>query len=203
MVIRVDTTNITRGLDFNIIVKTDIEPSVSIYAFNSASHSVEMLEFTLSKSGIFYKALSKAPYFDGYILAKINNRSIIVKKIGHPLNLFVIGYKAGYTIPYNLYNEDGNLLKSDFLTHIIDGFYFCEVGLDITIIETLKKRFIIKNNMTKLNYDVTIGNTTLQDITLQDITLNATLGNASLFDAPLQDITLQEAELPNIKIEEY
>ncbi len=202
MIVRVDTTNITRGLDFSIIVQTDIQPVVSLYAFNTSSHEYETLDFSIVQSGVFYKANSKAPYFDGYILAKINGKSVVVKKVGHPTQHFVIGYKENYTIPYELISEDGIMQESGNLINIVDGFYYCEIQDNITIMKTLKKRFIIKDNMTKLNYDVSMGTSTLQSVELPNYTLDAILGNAELQDISLDDVSLN-ATLPNVTISEY
>jgi len=202
MVVRVDTTNITRGLDFSIIVQSGSEPVVSLYAFNAASHEIEQLDYTMQQSGIFFKALSKAPYFDGYLLAKINSKFRIVKKIGHPTPHFVIGYKPNYTVPYELFNENGVILNSGNLTSIIDGFYYCEIPLEITVMQTLKKRFILKDNMTKLNYDVNIGNTTLEDVYLPEYSINSELGNVVLSSVVLEDVTVN-AELADVEIKEY
>jgi len=202
MIVRVDTTNLTRGLDFSVLIQTDKEPTVSLYAFNSASHEVEVLDFTIVQSGVFYKALSKSPYFNGYLLAKINNKSILVKKIGNPTLHFLIGYKENYTVPYKLFNEDGIETRKDNFINIVNGFYYCEINSDITIVETLKKRFIVKDLMAKMNYDVTLGDGILQDISLDDITLDATLGDTTLGDVTLQDITLN-ATLADTNITEY
>lgn len=200
MIIRVDTTNLTRGLDFNIIIHTDVEPSVSLYAFSSSTHAYEELDCSIEQNGVFFKANSKAPYFDGYLLAKINSKSMIVKKIGHPTPHFVIGYKNNYTVPYKLFTEDGNEFKSDTLTNIIDGFYYCAIPSNITIMETLKKRFILKENLTKIDYEVTIGNAIFDDVILP----NYTLPDITLVDAVLPDITLEDiginVTLPTIEI---
>jgi len=202
VVVRVDTTNLTRGLDFSVFVQTDEEPTISLYAFNSASHEVEVLDFTIVQSGVFYKALSKAPYFNGYLLAKINDKSILVKKIGNPTLHFLIGYKEDYTIQYKLFNENGIETRKDNFINIVDGFYYCEINEDITIVETLKKRFIVKDLIAKMNYDVILGVSDLQDITLQDMDINSTLGDVKLDDVSLDSISI-DTTLANVEIKEY
>lgn len=203
MVVRVDTTNITRGLDFSVFVQADTEPTVKLYAFNSATHDVDLLSFTIEKSGILFKVNSKAPYFDGYLLATIDNKSLIVKKIGHPRPHFVIGYKSNYTVPYELIDERGVTIVSSNLIPITDGFYYCEVPESITIMKTLGKQFIMKDNITKLNYMVRLGDSTLSDVNLPNYTLDATtLNNVVLSDVVLDNIDIN-ATLPSVEITEY
>lgn len=202
MVVRVDTTNLTRGLDFTISVHTMVEPNVSLYAFNTSTHTYEALIHTMSQEGIFFKATAKAPYFDGFLLAKINSKSMIVKKIGHPTPHFVIGYKENYTVPYKLFSESGVVLRSGNLINIIDGFYYCEILHDATIMETLKKKFIIKDNFTKLNFDVNLGESVLNDIVLTDYVFDVTLGDATLNHINLESVTL-DATLTDAEITEY
>jgi hypothetical protein len=114
----------------------------------------------------------------------------------------VIGYKENYTVPYKLYNEAGSELKSGNLSHIIDGFYYCEINSDVTVMETLKKRFIIKDNLTKLNYGVTMSDAVLYDVVLPDYNLDATLGDTTLPDIELDYIHTQTT-LADVEITEY
>jgi len=202
MIIRVDTTNLTRGLEFSIIVETDEEPKVSLYFFSSVTKKFEILNYNLVKSGIFYKAMSKSSYFDGYILGKINNKSIVVKKVGYPINCFLVGYKENYTIPYSFFSEDGNKLSDGNLINIVDGFYYCEINNDVTIVETLKKRFFVKTNNGKLNYDVTMGNAQIDDVTLPTYDLSTNLGVVTLPDITLDAIS-QNVTMPQVTIKEY
>jgi len=190
MVVRVDTTNLTRGFDFSISIFTNANPTVSLYAFNSATHLVELLDCTMTQEGVFFKANAKAPYFDGFLLAKINSKSMVVKKIGHPTPHFVIGYKDNFTVAYKQFNEAGIIIKSDNLLNIIDGFYYCEIGSNVTIMETLKKRFIMKDNLTKLDYEVDLSTSILQDVTLPNYLLETTLSDATLPNVVLENIDL-------------
>lgn len=199
MVVRVDTTNLTRGLDFGVIVHTDTEPTVSLYAFNATTYDLEELQVEIVQEGVFYKALSKAPYFDGFLLAKINSKSMVVKKIGHPRPHFIIGYKENYTVSYKLFNESGIELNAGNLKNIIDGFYYCEISSDVTVMETLKKRFIIKENLTKLGYEVDMSETVMEDITLPSYELNTTLSDATLPNVELIETNI-EASLPDVEI---
>jgi hypothetical protein len=68
--------------------------------------------------------------------------------------------------------------------------------------ETLQKRFILKDNMTKLNYDVSLGNSAIGDVSLPDYTLQSILGDVILSDVALQDISL-DATLTDVEIKEY
>ena len=204
MVVRVDTTNLTRGLDFSVIIHAKEEPTVSLYAFNSASHLVEELSYAISQEGVFFKANAKAPYFDGYLLANINSKSMIVKKIGHPRPHFVIGYKPNYTVPYKLFDEAGSELITNNLVNIIDGFYYCEIPENITIMETLKKRFIIKEHFLKLNYDTSMTSVDLPNIDLPNIAMpTTTLPDVILEDVEFPSISLPNVVLPTVEIMEY
>ena len=202
MVARVDTTNITRGLEFSIYVHTENEPTITLYAFNATDYSYEEIQYTLEKKGVMYIATAKAPYFDGYLLGKINGKSLVVKKIGHPRPHFVVGYKENYTVFYKLYNELGEVVRDSSMSKIVDGFYYCEVPSEITIIETLKKRFILKDNLTKINYGVNLGDATLDDVDLPNYSLDATLGDATLEEVILEDVEVN-ATLANLEITEY
>lgn len=202
MVVRVDTTNLTRGLDFSVIIYTNSEPTVSLYAFNTSTHIIETLESELIHGESFFKSLSKAPYFDGFLLAKINSKSMVVKKIGHPTPHFVIGYKENYTVPYKLFDEAGVELKAGNLKNIVDGFYYCEIGSNVTVMETLKKRFIIKDNITKLNYGTTMENATLSEVSLPNYELNTTLSEVTLPYVVLAEMNV-ESILPDVEITEY
>jgi hypothetical protein len=115
---------------------------------------------------------------------------MVVKKIGHPTPHFVIGYKDNFTVAYKQFNEAGIIIKSDNLLNIIDGFYYCEIGSNVTIMETLKKRFIMKDNLTKLDYEVDLSTSILQDVTLPNYLLETTLSDATLPNVVLENIDL-------------
>lgn len=202
MVVRVDTTNLTRGLEFSIIVHTQTEPDITLYSLNTTTHQHEVLPHVISQDGQFYKATSKAPSFDGYLLAKINTQYAVVKKIGHPRPHFVIGYRENYTVPYKIYDTHGVEIVSANLTKIVGGFYYCVVPQNATVMETLKKRFIMKDNLTKLNYDVLMDDATLDDVVLPNYELNTTLSDATLPEVTLSDVSTN-ATLPTITITEY
>jgi hypothetical protein len=188
MVVRVDTTNLTKGLDFSVIVHTDVEPTVSLYGFNTSTHEVEALDFNPLQEGAFWKFSSKAPYFNGFVLATINSKSILAKKVGYPLPHFVIGHKAGYTVPFEVFDLSGVKTKEGNLTKIIDGFYYTQLDYDMCVVKTLNKRFIVKNDTGKLAYDVSLGEATLGDVTLPEYDLGSTLGEATLGDIQLSEI---------------
>lgn len=202
MVVRVDTTNLTRGLDFRVNVHTELEPNASIYAFNSASHQVEEITATKQKDGVFWNLFSKAPYFDGFVLATINSKSVIAKKVGFPTPHFVVGYKAGYTIPYEVFDVNGNKVDGGNLKPIVDGFYYCTLNYEICIVSTLGKRFVVKNQTGKLNYDVSVGLGEIENLQLPEYQLNSSLGDAVLNDMQLEDVQLN-ATLAEVNITEY
>ena len=202
MIVRVDTTNLTRGAEFSVIVHGGPVPVATLYAFNTASHTTEELPHTIIKDGVFHKVVSKAPSFDGFLLAKINSKSMVVKKIGHPRPHFVIAHKEGYNISYKLFNEEGSEVKRDTLTNIIDGFYYCEIPDNTTIMETLRKRFILKNNDTKFNFEVEMSDTTLDDVVLPEYELLTTLGDSFLPEVILEAVLIN-ATLPSVNIKEF
>jgi len=199
MVVRVDTTNLERGLDFSLVIHANKEPKVSLYAFNTATYDLEELSTKIVQDGVFYKALSKAPYFDGFLLAKINSKSMVVKKIGHPRPHFVIAYKENYTVPYKIFNKSGVEINAGNLKNIIDGFYYCEISSDVTVMETLKKRFIMKENFTKLDYEVKMGSAEIDNVDLPSYKLDATLQDVTLPDVKLAETNVK-VSLPTVQI---
>lgn len=199
MVVRVDTTNLARGIDFDVHVHTQDEPSISLYAYDTSSNTLEVLHTQVSQEGVFFNFKSKAPYFDGFVLATINNKSILVKKLGHPLSHFVVGHKSGFTIPYEQYSQSGELVESGVLKPIVDGFYFCKTLAEVTIVNTLGKRFVVKDNSTKLEYEVAIGDGFLDDAVLPNYDVFATLGDAVLPSINLEHIDI-DATLSSVSI---
>ena len=201
MIKRIDTSGFTRGSTATIAVFTSDEPEVSIYFFDTASKTYTDLQKTLSQNGTFYKATTKLPFKDGFLLAKINGKFNVVKKVGSVMPTFVMGYKSGYTLGYKLYSTDGSLKKSGTLKEIVDGFYYCDTDYDAGFIEVLRQRISLATMQTKLEYDVTLGEAVLGDVSLGDTALgNAVLGNAVLGEAIVGDYTL-DVTLGNSTIE--
>lgn len=190
MIKRIDTSGLTRGSDTTIAIFTTNEPALAIYFFDTAKEIYETLSYTLEQSGNFYKATTKLPFKDGFLLAKINHKFNVAKKVGNIIPTFVIGYKSGYTINYKLYDTMGSLKRSDTLIEIVDGFYYCFTDYDAGFIELLRHRISLATMMTKLEYDVSLGASSFGDVSLDDYDLNATLGDVSLSDVTLGDYSL-------------
>jgi hypothetical protein len=190
MVVRIDTTNVTRGQDFSIFAKNYIDQSVEIYALNPISGEVVSLQHTQTEiANSFVRFDLVAPSFDGYLMAAIGNQKI-VKKIGHPMLHFVIGHKAGFTIPFKAYDGYGEVISDSNLINAVGGFYYTPLSLDTAVVTALNKEFIINKDLLKLNYE----------ITMDGGELNSTFEASQIDDATLQDITLPDAELGSVDL---
>jgi len=190
MLIRVDTTATQRGQEFDIIVNAPSPPTISLHYFNANTKEVIKADIMQSKQGNLYINTAKAPFFDGFILATVNNESVVVKKTGSPEPYFVMGYKKGYTIPFKEYDFSGNLLNSGDLTNIIEGFYYTKTAYN-RVINTINNNFIIKDNSFKLNYNVTMPDTTIKSATIPSVTLSSvTLPSVNVPNVTLPNVTL-------------
>ena len=199
MIKRIDTTNLTKGAIASLAIFLDTQPNVDTYFFDAVTHTYTTLQNDITQNGTFFKATTKLPFKDGFLLAKINNSFNIVKKVGFVMPHFVIGYKANYTIPYKLFRDDGTLIKEDVLKEIVNGFYYCETDYNAQYIELLQSKIALGNTMTKLEYDVVLGDSVIDDINLPNVSINVTLGDATLGDATLGSVNFNVA-LPNVEI---
>lgn len=190
MIKRIDTSGLAKGSDTTIAIFTQEEPTLDIYFLNVFDETYENLSFTIEQNGNFYKAATKLPFKDGFLLAKINGKYNVVKKVGNIIPTFMMGYKRGYTIEYKLYSTDGSLKSSGTLKEAVDGFYYCFTDYDAGYIEVLKQKISLATMQTKLEYDVTLGESEIGDVSLDDYELNATLGEASLSDVSLENYDL-------------
>ncbi len=190
MIKRIDTSGLTRGSDTTIAIFTYDKPTVDIYFFDTAKETYETLDYTLEQNGTFYKAATKLPFKDGFLLAKINGKYNVVKKVGNIIPTFMMGYKRGYTIEYKLYSTDGSLKNSGVLNEAIDGFYYCFTDYDAGYIEMLKQRISLATMQTKLEYDVALGESNFGNVVLDDYALDAMLGDVRLGDVSLDGYTL-------------
>lgn len=199
MIVRVDTTNLARGQVFKISVAASELNNVSLYFFNTSTKESFELEHTVQSSDSTHTIFSKSPYFDGFLLGKINGKCLVVKKIGYVTPHFVIGYKAGYTIPFVLRHEDGSVYKHGDLKNIIDGFYYVETGYDVYVMETMKKRFLIKEHNQMLPFEYELQNGSIDTVLPESVELSSELGSATLADISLQSVELN-ATLPTTNI---
>jgi len=193
MVLRIETTNITSGREFSIYAHSSTIPMVSMYAFDPTDKSHIELEYTHALDGILHTFSSIAPkLYDGFLLVVVGNQRV-VKRIGLPLTTFVVGYKPNYTIAYKSYTKNGTIKDSGDLIPIVDGFYYTSIDSTIVMVETLKKKILINQNPTKINYEAVIGDVELSSVTLPTIELQ---------DITLPNIELQDITLPTIELDD-
>jgi hypothetical protein len=200
MIVRIDTTNITRGREFTLYAKNPSEKPVLVKAVNALTMEVVDIPYTHLSLGEFDGYEGIAPPLDGYLLSKIGTQKV-VKKIGNPVSAFALGYKANYTVAFKAYNGAGVELIAGNLLPLGDGFYFTHIPTETAVVKTLNKNFIVNKNLLKMNYDVTIFggelNSTydtpvLENVVLQAIDLpDVQLGTATL-DSTLPEVTITE-----------
>jgi hypothetical protein len=201
MVVRIDTTNVARGQEFTIFAKNYTDQNVEIYALDPITGDVIWLQHTKTDiANNFVRFDLTAPSLDGYLLAAIGNQKI-VKKIGNPLLHFVIGHKAGFTIPYKAYDGYGNVISDGNLINAVGRFYYTPLTVETAVVTALNKEFIINKDLLKLNYEITMDGGELNSTfevsqidaaTLQDVVLpNTELGTADL-NSTLPNITIRE-----------
>lgn len=199
MIVRVDTTNLARGQSFRISVVADELSGVSLYFFKTSTQESFELEHTVQSSGSMHTIFSKSPYFDGFLLGKINGKCSVVKKIGYVTPHFVIGYKTGYAIPFVLKHEDGSVYAQGDLKNIIDGFYYVQTGYDVYVMETLGKRFLIKEHNQMLPFEYELQNGSIDNVSLQSIELSSEIADATLSNVVLPSLELN-GTLPSTNI---
>ena len=198
MIVRIDTTNLTRGREFTLYAKG--HPDALLKALDISTGNVETLSFTEGSYGEFTGYDAVAPNFDGYLLAKVGKQKV-VKKIGHPLPAFVIGYRPNFTVAYKEYDGGGNEIGNGNLTPAGDGFYWTTLSEETAVVKALNKNFIVNKNLLKMNYQITMDGGALNS-GFQSGEINAaTLPDVGLPDATLGEATL-DSTLPNITIEE-
>lgn len=184
MIVRIDTTNITRGREFTLYAKNPNNKQVTMRAVNALTLDVVDIPFTHQDLGEFDGYEGIAPQFDGYLMAKID-RQKVVKKIGIPTPAFMIGYKENYTVPYIAYNGAGVELEAGNLMPVSGEFYFTQIPDDTAVVKALNKNFIVNKNLLKMNYEITIDGGEL----------NSTFDNVSMENIALPNIELPSTEL--------
>jgi len=200
MIVRIDTTNITRGRGFTLYAKNPNDETVLIKAVEVETGEVVTLSHVHKSLGEFDAYECIAPQLDGYLLAVIGTQKV-VKKIGNPNPAFTLAYKKNYTIPYTALSASGIELGVGNLTPLGDGFYYSKIPTETAVVKSLKKNFIVNKNLLKMNYEITMDggalNSTydtpiLEDVVLQEITLpDVELGTATL-DSTLPEVTITE-----------
>jgi len=180
MIVRIDTTNITRGREFTLLASNPTSKPITMRGLDVSSGEVVDIPYTKQSLGEFDKYVGVAPQLNGYLLATVSQQKV-VKKIGNPQPAFVIGYEANYTVPYKIYNGSGVEVGHGDLTHIVDGFYFTQVPYDTAVIKCLDTYFIINKSLIKMNYEVSITSGTL---------------NSTFETLPLKSVPLPNVQLP-------
>lgn len=196
MIVRIETTGLARGREFNLYAFAQNTPSVSMAAYNPVTNNVVPLDYTHKSNGDVHIFSSTAAHFDGFLLAKVGNQKI-VKKIGTPSqDKFVVGWKDGYTCFYKAYDQNGEVIEEGRMANIADGFFAIRIPDDAIMMEAAGKKVLINKNIQKLSYEVTmsggelksnVGNVALDSIKLPDIELPD-----STLDSTMPDVTIKE-----------
>ena len=200
MIVRIDTTNLTRGREFTLYAKNPTGAEPVIVAVDANTKEVYEVETQHTLAGEFDGYIGIAPAVDGYLFAKIGTQKI-AKKIGTPIPSFALCYKPGYTVRYKAYNSDGEEIADGVFTDIGNGFYYTPLPSDTVVVKTLNKNFIINKNLLKMSYEVTMeggelnsafdsvefDNLSLPDIEMQNLELGE-----SVLDSTLPDVTIKE-----------
>ncbi|ADV46416.1 hypothetical protein [Nitratifractor salsuginis] len=200
MIVRIDTTNIARGREFSLYAKNSNGLPVTVRALKPSTGEVTAIEMQHGTAGGFDVYTGTAPILDGYLIATIGKQKI-AKKIGHPLPSFVLGYKDGYTVPYEAYDIHGSVIASGNLTDIGGGYYYTMIPPETLVVKALKKHFLVNKNLLKMEYEIT-----MEGGALNSTFDNAQMDNLTLPDVELKDVTLGDAQLdstlPNVTIKE-
>jgi len=189
MIVRIDTTNLTRGREFSLYTKGVNADNVNLYALNPATGEVQEITFTTAQNGEYYRFDAVAPNFDGFLLADAQKQKV-VKKIGFPIQSFVIGYRPNRTIPYVFYSGAGEEIGRGNLINAVAGFYYTTLTGDVAIVKALRKEFIVNKNLLKMNYE----------ITMEGGALDSTFEPGRLSSVELQNIALPDTELGHAEL---
>jgi len=200
MIVRIDTTFISRGQEFSLYGRNPSGKPVLIRAIEIATGNVEQLQFSHSVSGEMDVYSTTAPAIDGYLMASVGSQKV-TKKIGNPIPSFVIGYRDGYTVGYEEISASGEVINSGSLNDAGEGWYWTTLSQGTAIVKALGRRFIVNKNLLKMNYEITMEGGTLgsdyQSAGLNDIGLP----DMALDDVGLEDATL-DSTMPTVTIKE-
>ncbi|MEA1917191.1 MAG: hypothetical protein U9N42_06645 [Campylobacterota bacterium] len=172
---------------------------VSIKAYNYITKEIQELTCNIEPLSDGTKIVTNIPMFDGFLLATINDYKVI-RKIGYPINHFVIGYKRNYTLNYKLFDSNLVETKNGILEDITDAFYITKYGVDDKVINVLNTNFDLDRS-SQFDFDVTLGDTTIEAIELPDIEMSATIGDIDLSNVSLNDIDL-DINLADVEIKQ-
>ena len=200
MIVRIDTTNLTRGREFTIYAKNASGATVTAMAVDVMSGIVYDIDVQHSMVGGLDAYDAVAPQIDGYFMAVIGKQKV-VKKIGNPILSFALGYLPNYTVEYMAYSGDGEVIESGTLTDVGNGFYYTLLDPYTALVSVLNKNFIVNKNLLKMNYEISITggelSSSFEDAAIDNMDLpnielpNATLGNTTL-DSTMPDVEIKE-----------
>ncbi|WP_456432676.1 hypothetical protein [Nitratifractor sp.] len=201
MVLRIETSGITRGREFSLYAFSDSVPAIEAYAYNPVTREVVPLDCVHGKYGMLHRFEAVAPHFDGFLMAKIG-RQKIVKRIGTPIQIaLVVGWKEGYTAFYKAFDYQGNVIGEGAMDHLVGPFFACSIPDDAVMMEAAGKRFLVNRNISRMNYRITMEGGELHSSFDPAILGNVDLPDVTFEGAELGDVTL-DSTLPNITIEE-
>lgn len=200
MIVRIDTTNLTRGREFTMYAKNSTGTPVIAKAVDVNTGDVTAVDMQHIPMGEFDGYTAIAPQVDGYFMAKIGSQKV-VKKIGNPAHSFALAYKPNYTVSFDACDGTGAAIGTGTLIDVGDGFYYTLLPSDTAIVKTINKNFIVNKNLLKMNYEITMDggalNSTFENVSIDNVSLpiidlpDAVLGDSTL-DSTLPDITIKE-----------
>jgi len=200
MVVRIDTTNITRGREFKIFAYNILNSPLIIRVVDALSHEIIEISYTKTSGNSFSVYSCIAPNINGYLFCKVGSQKI-VKKIGTPIQSFALAYKENYTVSYETFDTLGNALEMGTLTSLGYGFYLTNLSLEAGVIKVLGTNYMINKDQVKVPFilsdlQATIGST-FEPLSLSTISLLPT----DLPSLPLGEVALNTS-LTNINITE-
>jgi hypothetical protein len=200
MIVRIDTTNLSRGREFTLFGRNPDGKPVTVRALEVSTGAVSNLVFTHRVAGPLDAYDAVAPSIDGYLMAGVGPQKV-AKKIGHPVPSFVIGYRPNYTLPYRAIGADGLILGEGELLDAGEGWYWTLLPQGTAVVETIRRKFVVNENLLKMEYRVTMEGGSLGSEYLPSALESGGLPDVTLPDVTFEDATLSST-LPNITIEE-
>ena len=190
---RVDNASIPKGKTVTISIKADNEPSVGV-VFMGVGMESEALPSMVSGASGFWSASLKTPARDGFLLISAGGRSI-VKKVGFPSGLFVIGHRStADSIPVYQLDAEGHLIQTSDASRISEGFYAVRLHASCVIIRTLGKLFDVRGYSSNIGVDVEIPMVEVQEIAM----VGVALPTITIRDVTLPALNIDGIELPDI-----
>ena len=200
MIVRIDTTNLSRGREFSLFATNPAGKPVKMRYLSIPSGDIGEIEFSHRVAGTLDAYDAVAPVIDGYLMATIGKQKV-AKKIGNPITSFVIGYRQGYTLPYTAISHDGDEIETGELRDAGLGWYWAVLPPETAVLETAGKKFIINKDLLKMEYEVTMDGgslgssylpSSIDEMALPELTLPDVGLNDAELDSTLPDVTIKE-----------